>query len=185
MKSYLITDSQYYTNDINLFKINLQNSIDNYTIDMICFRDKISSNFEELAKIFVEISRQNSIKEIFINQNIEVAYKLKATGVHLTSMQFDDIEKAKELNLKVIISCHTQQEIKKAISLNIDSITYSPIFNTPNKGEPKGINKLKDIVNRYNIDIIALGGIITKEQIKQLKDTNCYGFASIRYFTQS
>ena len=37
-------------------------------------------------------------------------------------------------------------------------------------------------MSQYDIPIIALGGIITKDQIKLLEDINCYGFASIRYF---
>ncbi|HIP12143.1 MAG TPA: thiamine phosphate synthase [Arcobacter sp.] len=183
MKSYLITDPRYYTNDIVKFKRNLQTSLDNHQVDMICFRDKVSSNFEVLANIFVEICRENNIKEIFINQNINIAHKLKVSGVHLTSLQFDKIQEAKILNLKTIISCHTKEEIQKAIDLNVDFITYSPIFDTPNKGEPKGIDKLKEIVKSYNTNILALGGIVAIEQIEQIKDTNCYGFASIRYFT--
>ena len=182
MKSYLITDPNYYNNDIKLFKSNLQKTIDNNSIDMICFRDKVSSNFEQLAKVFVEISKQNGLKDIYINNNIELAHKLNTTGVHLTSSQFDKIQYAKQFDLKVIISCHSEEDILMAIKSNVDFITFSPIFNTPNKGEPKGIDKLKDIVSRYNIKIIALGGIITKEHIKKIKNTSCYGFASIRYF---
>jgi thiamine-phosphate pyrophosphorylase len=149
---------------------------------MICFRDKISSNFQDLSKIFIEISKQNNIQYIFINQDIQLAYKLQATGVHLTSTQFDDIQKAKNLNLKVIISCHNEQEILKAIAYKVDFITYSPIFDTPNKSNPKGINNLKNIVKKYDIPIIALGGIITQKHIQQIKNTNCFGFASIRFF---
>ena len=182
MKSYLITDPKYYTNDIVQFKHILQNNIDNNIIDMICFRDKVSSNFEELAKIFVKTSKQNKIKDIFLNSNIKLAHSLKATGVHLTSTQFDNIKDAKKLGLKVIISCHNIDEVEKAILLKVDFITYSPIFDTPNKGEPKGIEMLKEVVIKYDIDIIALGGIVTKEHIIQIEDTNCYGFASIRYF---
>ena len=172
MKSYLITDPIYYTSNIVQFKQNLQQSLNNHKVDMICFRDKVSSNFEELANIFIEVCKENTIKEIFINQNINLAHKLKATGVHLTSLQFDKIKDVKNLNLKTIISCHTKEEIKKAIDLNADYITYSPIFNTPNKGEPKGIDKLKEIVKSYNTNIIALGGIVTKKQIKQIKQIN-------------
>ncbi|MCK5294641.1 MAG: thiamine phosphate synthase, partial [Arcobacteraceae bacterium] len=111
-----------------------------------------------------------------------LAYSLKATGVHLTSTQFENIKDAKELDLKVVISCHTLDEVEKAIKYKADFITYSPIFNTPNKGEPKGVDILKDVVEKYDIDIIALGGIVTKKHIIQIEDTNCYGFASIRYF---
>jgi thiamine-phosphate pyrophosphorylase len=81
-----------------------------------------------------------------------------------------------------VISCHNEKDIKNAIEQKADFITYSPIFPTPNKGEPKGLEELEKIVKRYPINIIALGGIISNEQIKELEKTGVYGFASIRYF---
>ena len=94
-----------------------------------------------------------------------------------------DILKAKELGLYVIISCHTFEDIQKAINNQANAVTYSPIFETPNKGTPKGIEALKEVVDKFpNINIIALGGIINAEQIEQISKTKAYGIASIRYF---
>jgi len=185
MKSYLISDPRYYTNDINHFASILEYNIQNNNVDMVCFRDKISANYKQLAKIFIKTSKKQNIQNIFINQYIDLAKELCASGVHLTSSQFDKITYAKNLGLKVIISTHNEDEIKEAIKNKVDFITYSPIFNTPNKGKPKGLENLKNIMSQYDIPIIALGGIITKDQIKQLEDINCYGFASIRYFLNS
>lgn len=185
MKYYAITDPKYYTNTPSSFQSILQKMIDNNTIDMVCFRDKISNNTEELIESFVSICKLNNVEKTFINTNIELAYKYKSYGVHLTSKQFDNIKDAKALSLKVIVSCHSEEEIVKAIDLNADYITYSPIYHTPNKGEPKGINKLKEIVEKYpQINIIALGGIISDNQIKEIEKTNSFGFASIRYFVK-
>ena len=183
MKKYLITDPQYYTNDIEIFKKTLIKTLTKHKIDIACFRDKESKNFEELAKIFIEICKKFDIKEILLNSNYLLAKKLGATGVHLNSKQFDKIKEAKEANLFTIISCHTYEDIQKAIDYNCDAITFSPIFNTPNKGEPKGVLKLKEAIDLYkDINIIALGGIVNEEQIKQVEETKAYAFASIRYF---
>lgn len=66
---------------------------------------------------------------------------------------------------------------------HINAITYSPIYKSPNKGEPKGIDNLKQVVNIYeDVNIIALGGIINDEQVSQIKKAKAFGFASIRYF---
>ena len=183
MIKYLITDPKYYTNDEKKFEEILINVLDKHQIKITCFRDKESSNFKELAKIFIKICKEKDIKKILLNGDYLLAHKLNATGVHLTSTQFDDILKAKELGLYVIISCHTFEDIQKAIDYKADEVTYSPIFETPNKGTPKGIEVLKEAIDKYNnINIIALGGIINEKQIEQISKTKAYGFASIRYF---
>lgn len=178
---YLITDPDYYTNDIKLFEKKLTDVLRSKRVDIACFRDKKSENYEELAKVFVETCKKFNIKKTLLNENLDLAIKLN-TGVHLTSTQFDKIKIAKDTNLFTIISCHNEKDIELAIKNKADAITYSPIFNTPNKGEPKGIKKLKEIKKNYNINIIALGGIVSQAQIKQIEEIDIYGFASIRYF---
>lgn len=183
MKQYLITDPKYYSNNPLLFKKNLLRALKNHHIEMACFRDKESLNYEELAKVFVETCKENNIETILLNERIELAKKLGASGVHLTSQQFKQIPNAKKMDLYTVISCHSYEDIEKAQKLFVNAVTYSPIFPTPNKGEPKGIEKLKHAVNLYeDINIIALGGIISNKHIQQLKDTKAYAFASIRYF---
>ena len=183
LKYYLITNPKYYTNDKVLFEQNLIKVLENKKVDIACFRDKESKNYEELAKIFIKVCIDFHIKEILLNTDYKLALKLKATGVHLNSTQFENIKDAKKLKLNTIISCHTYEDIQKAIDYNCDAITFSPIFNTPNKGEPKGVLKLKEAIDLYkDINIIALGGIVNEEQIKQVEETKAYAFASIRYF---
>ncbi len=179
---YLITDPEYYTNDIKIFEEKLRAVLENKRVDYACFRDKTSENIEELAQVFIKVCKEYKIKNIFINQEIEIAKELNFDGVHLTSQQFDKISEAKRLGLKTIISCHSFEEIEKAIELQSDMVTYSPIFFTPNKGEPKGIEELYEAVNNYDIHIIALGGIIDEKHIQLVKITKASGFASIRYF---
>ena len=108
--------------------------------------------------------------------------KLKVNGVHLTSQQFNQIQYAKQNGLKVICSTHSLDELKIIEKFGADYATFSPIFLTPNKGKPKGIKELKEILKFTKIKIFALGGIVTKEHINQLEKIDLYGFASIRYF---
>ena len=55
MNKYLITDPKYYTNNERKFEEILINTLDKQTIDIACFRDKESENFQDLAKIFIKI----------------------------------------------------------------------------------------------------------------------------------
>lgn len=188
MKKYLITDTKYYTNDEITFKKILINTLKKHKVDFACFRSKDlevkePNNFENLAKVFLKICLKFGVENIFLNTNFLLAKELGFNGVHLTSKQFNDIKKAKELDLKVIISCHNFKDIEIAKKNSTDFVTYSPIFDTPNKGKAKGYESLKLAVDKFkDIKIIALGGITGKEQVEKIAETKSYGFASIRYF---
>lgn len=184
--SYLITDPQEYGDNVNTFEKNFTKTLTFHKVNMVCFRDKQTQDTTTLVKRFLTIAKQFQIDKVIINQDIEKAIDMRLDGVHLTSQQFDKITYAKQHNLYTIISTHNEEEILKAKQEGADAITYSPIFYKEEKGDPKGCENLQKIVEKYqdkNFQIIALGGIIKNTQIAQVKDTNCAGFASIRYFT--
>ncbi|RXJ57677.1 thiamine phosphate synthase [Candidatus Marinarcus aquaticus] len=179
---YLISDPQYYGSTPKSISQKLNEVFKQHRVDFACFRDKQSSDFEILAQAFIDTCHQNNISKIILNNELGVAIKLKAYGVHLTSQQFHLIPKAKKAGLYTIISCHNEKEIQKAIELNADTITYSPIFDTPNKGAAKGVTHLKAVCKKYDIDVIALGGITNKNHVEMIQQSLAKGFASIRYF---
>lgn len=181
--SYLITNPKYYSQDLALFEKNLTKVLKSKKVDIACFRDKEATNYEELAEVFIKVCKQFKIEKILLNERYELAKKLGANGVHLTSKQFDKIQEAKDLDLYTIISCHNYTDLENAQKKHIGAVTYSPIFDTPNKGEPKGVSKLREVIRSYeDLDIIALGGIITQEHVELISKTKAHGFASIRYF---
>ena len=184
--SYLITDPSIYGDTPIQFEQNFTNILLKHKVDMVCFRDKETLDTLELVNSFQKIAKQFQIDKILINNDIKKALDIKLDGVHLTSQQFDKITYAKQHNLYTIISCHNEQEVSTAKQYGADAITYSPIFYKENKGNPKGCKNLQMVIEKYqeeNFKIIALGGIINHTQVEQIKDTNCAGFASIRYFT--
>lgn len=185
MKSYLITDPKHYTNNPKEFEKTLTQIYKNYKPDFVCFRDKESFNYIELAKIFLKVSKKFNIQNILINSHIELAKELGYDGVHLTSTQLNQIEFAKSQNLYIVCSTHSLDEIKFCEKNGANAVTFSPIFTTPNKGKPKGVDELIKVLNQTNIKIFALGGIVTNEHLRELSKSGVYGFASIRYFLNS
>jgi thiamine-phosphate pyrophosphorylase len=182
MHRYLITSKDFYTDDKNIFSKILTKQILKHSPSHVLFRDKTNLNYAELAATLISVCDKFNGLKSFIHQDVELAKRLGATGVHLTSSQFNEITKAKKLSLKVIISTHTKEEILKAREQEVYAVTYSPIFKTPDKGEPKGVLELEEVVKSCDINIFALGGITTQEQVEMVEKTACYGFASIRYF---
>jgi len=170
MKTYLIAAAPSY--------IQLRKTMPDFAL----FRNKEDALYPQHAEEFVQMCKPFKTLKCFLHQDYILAAKLQAQGVHLTSKQFADIQKAKALDLEVVISTHTHKEVLKAQELGADYVTYGPIFETPDKGEPKGVDDLADIVQKAEVKIFALGGIITKKHVAAIEKAQPYGFASIRYF---
>ena len=184
MKAYLITDPSIYGNTPETFSDHLQAVLRRHRPDVICYRDKEASaaHYAEMAASFLAVAEKERIPMALLHGDYALAARLNACGVHLTSKQFDEIEKAKSLGLYVIISTHTHDDVVRACELGADAVTYSPVFHSPGKGNPVGLEDLKERVDKISINIFALGGIVTPAQVKEVESTGCYGFASIRYF---
>jgi len=182
LKKYLITSRSYYTDTPAVFRSILHERIKATMPDFVLYRDKFEKNYSLFAEHTVETARQFESVKPFVHQDATLAKKIGADGVHLTSKQFDAIKEAKELGLEVIVSTHSIEELKEVEKLGADYATFSPIFASPGKGEPKGVEALKEAVESVSINIFALGGIITPEDVKKIEPVNPYGFASIRYF---
>ena len=182
LQKYLITSREFYSDTPAVFREKLHSQFIKHLPNYALYRDKVNPHYEGIAEHFVEVCNQFENIKSFLHSDIDLAKKLHAYGVHLTSLEFEKIVLAKELGLKVIISTHSLKEVLKAEDLGADYVTYSPIFATPNKGEPKGIEDLKSIIASSTIKVFALGGIVDAEEIQMIEETSAYGFASIRYF---
>ena len=149
--------------------------------DFILFRD--FENYQARAKEFMANYRKLGAK-LFLHNDFELALKLGANGIHFSSANISKLSQAPKELIK-IASTHSEYELRAAFEKGADFVTFSPIFASPNKGEPKGLKALKYAVNiakNYEKGVIALGGIISTEQIKAVLVTGAGGFASIRYF---
>jgi thiamine-phosphate pyrophosphorylase len=182
MKKYLITSKDFYTQDPEVFRKTLQAQLSKHLPDFALYRDKDNKNYKELAMIFLEVCSEFKNLKAFVHGDYKLAFTSHARGVHLTSNMFDDIAKAKALGLEVIISTHTHEEVFEAEKLGADYVTYSPIYFTPHKGEPKGLDDLKNLLKLTNIKIFALGGIIDQKQVSEIEKISPFGFASIRFY---
>lgn len=151
---------------------------------MIVYRDTKNSFYAKNAALFLAAIKndEKGFEKVLLHSDYLLAKTLDADGVHLKSTQFLDIAKAKSLGLFVVVSTHNIDEAKRAEALGADIITLSPVFQTPNKGLPMGTERLANIVSCIKIPVIALGGILSKEQIISCIAVGAKGFASIRYF---
>ena len=184
MKTYLITDPHYYTTTPKTFQEALNRSLIKYTPDFVCFRDKTDGNKTDLLNIFLRETENRHIKRL-INGSLKNAVRHSFDGVHLQGSQYGLIAKAKDFGLLVITSCHSAKEALEALSFGSDFITLSPVFDSPGKGVPFGINGFTDILETIDkTKVFALGGIDDNEKAAMVEKLGVFGFASIRYFTK-
>ncbi|XZN27742.1 thiamine phosphate synthase [Clostridium perfringens] len=131
-----------------------------YGVKNIILREKDLST-EELIEVYIKI--RDLVPEetnIIINSNIEAARILKEKFIHLSFNDFKrNLEEVK--SLEVGVSVHSILEAIEADRLGASYILVSPIFETQCKKDvtPKGINFIKEIKEKVNCKVIALGGI--------------------------
>ncbi|MDR1460140.1 MAG: thiamine phosphate synthase [Campylobacteraceae bacterium] len=181
MISYLITDKKYYGNTEQSIAATLFQISKKHKIDYACLRDKNAENYENLAKTFIATCNELHIKPILHTFWHKTAI-LGAYGVHLPTKDFENIPLAKKENVFVVASAHSLEEVNKALFFGADFITISPIFFTPDKNKPLGLEKLKEITDKIPNKCIALGGILESSQIHMCEKAGAIGYASIRYF---
>ncbi len=150
--------------------------------DMIVYRDKHNPDYARNAAIFLSYAKELGFDRVLLHTDIALAAGLGADGVHLTSSRIEFIPEAKANGLFIIVSTHTPEEALMAQELGADMITYSPIFASPGKGIPIGSHAIIELKKQVSIPVIALGGIVTQEQIAEVERAGASGFASIRYF---
>lgn len=118
-------------------------------------------------------------EKILINDRVDVAYLMKATGVQLPhhSISVADVKKAFP-NLLAGLSVHSLREAKQAEKNGADYLLYGHIYPTASKPnlEPHGLEVLQKLINRVTTPVIAIGGIAPKN-ISDVLQTGVAGVA--------
>jgi len=148
---------------------------------MVQVREKnISYNeFKIFSTEVIKVCKRKNVK-VIINSDVNLAYELKADGVHLRSNDLLNIKKVPK-DLIVSASCHTEEEVDFAEKLNINFLVLSAVKKTLSHPgmQPIGWSKFKRMVNKVNTPIYALGGLGTNDY-KVALENGAIGIASQR-----
>ena len=156
-------------------------------IKWVQFRQKNvnADEFEQEAiKIKSICKKYNST--FIINDNVEIAKKIQADGVHLGKNDMSPDKARKILGNKAIIggTANTFEDIQKLVKLGVNYIGLGPYKFTKTK---KNLSPILGIVgyekiiqqceqNKINIPIFAIGGI-TPIDVKSIINTGIHGIA--------
>jgi thiamine-phosphate diphosphorylase len=183
-----ISKFQYLTQDISKFTHQelIENACKN-GIRWIQLRVKNKSTVEylQIAKDARKIT-QKFKTVLIINDQVEIAKKVDADGVHLGKNDMLPEIARKILGHRKIIgaTANTFEDILKLQKQDINYIGLGPFQFTTTKqnlSQILGLQGYQNIIkkckeNKINIPIIAIGGIEAKD-VKSLLDTGIYGIA--------
>ena len=119
---------------------------------------------------------------LIINDNVNVALKSGADGVHvgIEDMPIDEIRRTVPDSFIIGATCKTVEQAQSAERLGADYMGVGAVFPSPTKKNAVRITReqLKEICASVSIPAVAIGGI-TLENVDELKDGGMSGIAVV------
>ncbi len=131
---------------------------------VIQYRDKNPKDAVMLATRLLNICHQYHTP-LIINDNIELALKISADGVHLGRDDGSVTAARKQLGPKAIIGVSCYNDLEKALRMQeegADYVAFGRFFPSSSKplASPAHIETLRQAAQSLNIPIVAIGGIL-------------------------
>ena len=150
---------------------------------IVQIREKCASSLEfyEIAKEVKKITDKYNVP-LIINDRIDIALAIDASGVHLGQSDIPCSIARKILPKGKIIgvSAHNLKEAEKALKDGADYLGCGAVFNTSTKKDVTTLSYegLKEITDNIDIPIVAIGGI-NENNIITLKGSGINGVAVV------
>lgn len=117
-----------------------------------------------------------------INDNVDIAIKMDADGVHVgqSDMEAGDVRKKLGPDKIIGVSAQTVEQAILAEKHGADYLGVGAVFPTGSKDDAEDVpfETLKAICEAVSIPVIAIGGI-TKDNVKELAESGICGIAVI------
>ncbi len=139
---------------------------------------------EEFLEEAIEISTlcKSYRVPLFINDNVEVAIKCHAEGVHVgqEDMETSLVRELVGKEMMIGVSAHSVKEAKEAVEKGADYLGVGAMFSTSTKTDVNLLPKetLREICEAVEVPVVAIGGI-NKSNIAELAGTGVDGVALV------
>lgn len=128
-----------------------------------------------------ELCRKYNVPFV-VNDNVEIAYKMNADGVHVgqSDMEAGDVRKKLGDDKILGVSVQTVEQAIKAVERGADYLGVGAVFTTGSKDDADDVSHetLKAICEAVDIPVVAIGGI-SASNVHMLKDSGICGIAVI------
>jgi thiamine-phosphate pyrophosphorylase len=119
---------------------------------------------------------------LLINGRVDLAIAAGADGVHLPADGLPTSALRQRFGAQLLLgrSTHRRSEVEQAAAEGADYVTFGPVFASPGKGPPQGLEALEQAC-RCGVPVLALGGVGLAE-LPQVAAAGAAGAAAIRPF---
>lgn len=118
----------------------------------------------------------------FINDNVEIAVKCKADGIHVgqDDMAASSVRQKVGDDMMIGVSVHSVSEALEAVKNGADCLGVGAVFPSSTKTDASLVSKnvLRDICAAVDIPVVAIGGI-SKSNLSELSGTGVDGVALV------
>ncbi len=180
MKLYVVTDRSWL--DGKLFTEEVEKTLQGGAT-LIQLREKKLSYYEFLneGKEIKKITNKYNVP-LIINDNVEIAMNIDASGVHIGQNDMDAAEVKKLIGKDKILGV-TAKTVEQAIKAEKDGASYIGVgaaFSTSTKLDTRVITfeTIKNICKSVTIPVVAIGGI-DENNIMNLKGLGIHGVALV------
>ena len=137
------------------------------------------SELERFAAAVIALARPHGA-QVLINSDIWLALRLDADGVHLTAAQLA-LLKLRPVLRWCAASCHSAQELARAIELGVDFAVLGPVQATPSHpgSMPLGWENFAALARGASVPVFALGGM-KRDDLETAWRSGAQGIAMVR-----
>lgn len=180
---YAVTDRILFSDEEKIF-FNRVEEVLKSGIKCLQFRNKDISREDFLKKAIVLRDLCKKYNALFIiNDEVEIAIKIKSDGVHVGQEDMESQKARKVIGKDMIlgVSCENLEQAILAEKNGADYLGVGAIFKTNSKDDAKTVSRemLKKICDEVKIPVVAIGGI-NEENMDLLSGIKLAGFAMIQ-----
>jgi thiamine-phosphate pyrophosphorylase len=134
-----------------------------------------------LARALIDVARPRGAR-VIVHDRVDLARVVEADGVQLGERSVDAASARMILGQEAWIgrSCHDEASLRQAAEEGVDAVTLSPLFPSPGKGAPLGVERFAALrATVPQLPVLALGGIDASNAERAL-EAGATGLAMIR-----
>lgn len=157
-------------------------------VDWVQIREK-DLDGGELLQIARGVRTATPSGRVLINERSDIAIATGLDGVHLPSdaPAPSTVKRLLPPNSLTGVSCHSREEVARAVEEEADFVVFGPVFDTPSKrgyGPPRGLPELAAVCRRTTIPVLALGGVTRANAVECVR-AGAAGIAGISLFAEA